>query len=341
MRMSSHGRSRTRPGAVLAVVALAVVAAACGSPNASEAGGRKLRPAATTTTTSTTTTVPPTTTTTAPPVQVPPAGLGQGSSGPEVAALQQRLKDLRFDVPTVDGRYGYVTEQAVMAFQKLTGMARPGRATPDVVARLASAARPGPMVASGGPNRIEIDVARQVLFFWRDGALDRILPVSTGSGERYCARGRCSRAVTPGGSFRVKVRTPGWTTGYLGRFYNGLFFNGGIGVHGATNVPAYPASHGCVRIPMHSAEWLFGLVPVGTPVYVLNGPDAPVPLGAPAPTVPDADQRPGDEAPPPPTTPTTVRPPTTSSTTTTTTTRPPTTTTTTPATTTTTEPPAP
>ncbi len=323
--------------------ALVLLGAACGSPGASRAASRPARSATSTTTSTTTTTVPPTTTT-APPVTVPPAGLGPGSSGPEVAALQQRLQDLRFDVPTVDGRYGYVTQQAVMAFQKLTGMARTGRATPDVVARLASATIPGAMVPGGGPNRIEIDVARQVLFFWHDGALYRVLPVSTGSGERYCARGRCSRAVTPGGAYRVRVRTRGWTTGYLGRFYNGLFFNGGIGVHGATNVPSYPASHGCVRIPMHSAEWLFGMVPTGTPVYVLNGPNAPVPLDAPAPTVPDADQTPGEEppAPPPPAPPTTAPPSTSVPTTTPTSTTPTTTPPTTPATTTaTTAPPGP
>lgn len=337
-----HRSGGTRPYAPrAAVVALAatalVVAAACGASGPPRVSGPVRRPSSTTTTSTTTTTVPPTTTTTAP-VVVPPAGLGPGSSGPEVAAVQERLKSLRFDVPTVDGRYGYITEQAVMAFQKLTGMPRTGRATPDVVARLAGATLPGPMVPGGGADRIEIDIARQVLLFWQGGELDRVLPVSSGSGEWYCARGRCSRAVTPGGAYRVRVRTPGWTTGYLGRFYNGLFFNGGIGVHGSTSVPAYPASHGCVRIPMHSAEWLFGRVPHGTPVYVLNGPNAPVPLGAPAPTVPDRDQTPGDRPPTtrPPTTPPTTRPTATTSTSTTTTS-----TTTTTTTTTTTVPPGP
>ena len=76
----------------------------------------------------------------------------------------------------------------------------------------------------------------------------------------------------------------GWETGPLGSLYNSQYFNGGIAIHGSRSVPAYPASHGCVRISMSAAEWFPDQVSIGTPVYVVAG-DEPVPtpvgLGAP------------------------------------------------------------
>jgi hypothetical protein len=90
-------------------------------------------------------------------------------------------------------------------------------------------------------------------------------------------------AVTPGGSYKVFFRRHGWRTSRLGKLYNPLYFNGGIAIHGAPSVPGYPASHGCVRIPMYVAEWFPGVVPNGTPVYVIGGSKAAVPFNEPAP----------------------------------------------------------
>jgi lipoprotein-anchoring transpeptidase ErfK/SrfK len=188
-------------------------------------------------------------------------------------------------------------------------MARTSRATDDVIAALQTASDPPPLVPGGGAGRVEVDVGRQVLFMYEGDALWRILPVSTGSGQRYCVDGSCAHAVTPAGSYRVFQHVRGWQTSRLGRLYNPLYFNGGIAIHGAPSVPAYPASHGCVRIPMFEAEWFPSKVANGTPVYVKNGPNAPVPFNEPAP----------DGTPPAQPAPTTAPPPTTSSSTTTTT----------------------
>ena len=49
---------------------------------------------------------------------------------------------------------------------------------------------------------------------------------------------------------------------------NSIFFNGGIAVHGANSVPAHPASHGCVRIPMSIAEYFPTLVNTGDVITV-------------------------------------------------------------------------
>ena len=116
-----------------------------------------------------------------------------------------------------------------------------------------TATTPPLMVPGAAGTHVEIDVARQVLFFVRGGALFRIVPVSTGSGQRFCVQNQCDTAVTPGGAYRVYDKYRGWQTGNLGKLYSPSYFNGGIAVHGYPSVPTYNASHGCVRIPMHIA----------------------------------------------------------------------------------------
>lgn len=267
---------------------------------------------------------PATTAATAPVTHVPrppappPPGLGVGARGPEVLALEQRLVTLHYDPGAVDGVFDSSTAFAVVAFQKVNGMARSSRATDDVLAALQTATDPAPLVPGGGAGRVEVDVGRQVLFLYQDNALWRILPVSTGSGQRYCVDGECARALTPAGSYRVFERVRGWQKSRLGVLYNPLYFNGGIAIHGEPSVPSYPASHGCVRIPMFEAEWFPSKVPNGTPVYVKNGPNAPVPFNEPAPDGTPPAQPPPTA--PPPSAPPPTQPTTTSSSSTTTTT---------------------
>ena len=171
----------------------------------------------------------------------------------------------------VDGQFGYGTEQGVIAFQKVNGLARTGRATDDVLAALSGAAQPPPLVPGGGSDRVEIDLARQVLFLYKGGSLARTIMISTGSGRHYCEKGDCGDAVTPSGSYRVGAKILGLHISPLGELWNPLFFNRGIAIHGSPSVPTYPASHGCVRIPMSDSGWFFEQVPSGTPVYVLRG----------------------------------------------------------------------
>ena len=225
---------------------------------------------------------PPTTrisVTTLPPTPPPRPAVVSSSSSPSPAAVapatlanplafEQRLAAFRFDV-NPDGVLDDNTRHAVIAFQKLTGLPRTGQATPEVNNALASFRTPPPLVPGGSPNRVEIDLTRQVIFLYMGGQLERILPTSTGSGKRYCEEGKCGIAVTPRGNFRVERRIAGWRKSDLGRLYNPLYFNGGIAVHGYPSVPTRPASHGCVRIPMGASTWFFQAVPDGTPVHVV------------------------------------------------------------------------
>ncbi len=170
-----------------------------------------------------------------------------------------------------------------MAFQKVQGMDRTARATSDVLAAASTATMPGAMLAEGGADRVEIDLKRQVLLLWQGGELVRTLSISTGNNKRYCVDGQCAKAVTPGGSFKVLRKINGLRVSRLGKLYNPLYFNGGIAIHGSGSVPAGPASHGCVRIPMNASKWFHNTVAVGTPVYVIGGAKAPVPFNEPLP----------------------------------------------------------
>jgi len=65
--------------------------------------------------------------------------LKQGSSGPGVKDLQQKLKDLGFDPNGVDGKFGPGTLAAVIAFQKSKGLQTDGMVGPATMAALQSA----------------------------------------------------------------------------------------------------------------------------------------------------------------------------------------------------------
>jgi lipoprotein-anchoring transpeptidase ErfK/SrfK len=192
-----------------------------------------------------------------------------GSSGAAVQALQQRLKNLAYDPGPINGSFGAATQFAVFAFEKVQGMKPDGVAGPAVLGALNNPAGPPVFAAGAGGTRVEIDIARQLLMAYRGGALVLISHISSGSGRSYCENGHCGTAITPRGSFSILWSRSGWETAPLGKLYNPQYFTtAGHAIHGALSVPLYPASHGCVRIPMHTAEWFPTLVAKGTPVIV-------------------------------------------------------------------------
>jgi lipoprotein-anchoring transpeptidase ErfK/SrfK len=46
----------------------------------------------------------------------------------------------------------------------------------------------------------------------------------------------------------------------------------GVGIHGTPDAASigYSASHGCIRMHIPDAEWLFQHVVVGTPVWIVD-----------------------------------------------------------------------
>jgi peptidoglycan hydrolase-like protein with peptidoglycan-binding domain len=215
-----------------------------------------------------------------------PAGDGTlqaGGSGDAVAALQRRLADLGFRPGPADGRFRDATASAVVAFQKHEGLARDGRATPEVLARLAAPTGAGPR-STAGP-RIEVDLDRQLAFVVsRDGTV-AILDASTGSGRTFADRsGTPATAVTPVGSFAVQRRVDGLASAPLGTLYRPLFFSGAWAIHGSPLVPSVPGSDGCVRLSKVDEDYAFATVPDGAAVVIYGATAAagtPNPAAAP------------------------------------------------------------
>ncbi len=285
-------RGRARRVALVAVAAVVVAGATVGtvaavsghSDGSSSSGPGKLAAAHSLTPLSTgaaSTTRPHTKTKARPRIRqpaaalLPPApsgGLGWGSSGPVVAAVQRRLKKLHFDPGPIDGEYGQDTNYAVTTADKLLGLPRDGVITAAVEQGLDhfkyTAAMP-----HAEPNRVEINLDTQVLTVFQNYQPILLTTTSTGSGEYFCGgTDGCQYAITPAGHFHFQYLHRGWDNGKLGRMWNPYYFNGGIAVHGLASVPPYPASHGCARIPMEIANYFPSLVTQGESVYVVGTP---------------------------------------------------------------------
>lgn len=188
----------------------------------------------------------------------------------EVTEAERRLGELGYWPGEADGIWDLLSRHALVAFQKVEGRERTGRLTRAEVHALRVARRPTPL--EGGPMHVEIDIRRQVLFVVDDaGTVVRVLPVSTGSEGSYYDQGKWQRAHTPRGRFAVGRKIAGWRRSTLGLLYYPCYFSGGHAIHGSPSVPAYPASHGCVRIPMFAAKEFSEMVAVGTLVIVHDG----------------------------------------------------------------------
>lgn len=184
-------------------------------------------------------------------------------------ALQERLAALGYWAGPPDGEYGGATVQAVTALQKAAGLGRDGVAGPRTRAALERGVRPRARSAAG--RVVEIDLDRQLMLLVDGGRVTRVINVSTGSGAWYDRPdGSRGHAVTPRGRYAVFRSVDAWDTSPLGHLYRPRYFNGGIAVHGYPSVPAYPASHGCVRVGLAAMDmlWRENLLPARGAVWV-------------------------------------------------------------------------
>jgi peptidoglycan hydrolase-like protein with peptidoglycan-binding domain len=222
-------------------------------------------PATTATTAPTTTTEPPTTTTTEPPTTTTTGPPPPNEDPTIVAQVQSRLADMGYSIGSADGRAGSQTAAAVLAFQKVEGLERDGVIGQEVLDHLDN---PQGAVPSGGGTRIEVDLGRQVLFAVT-GSGTRIFNASSGNGEDFTfPDGTPAVAYTPTGDFSVLRRIEGMDEGPLGTLYRPLYFFDGWAVHGSSYVPAYPASHGCVRVANSDQDWIWDNFANGTAVTI-------------------------------------------------------------------------
>lgn len=202
-----------------------------------------------------------------------PLTLRPGDTGPAVTALQQRLASYGYWVGPADGTYGTLTQHAVMAVQKVHELGRDGIYGPDT--RAAVAAPTTPATRSTAGYVAEFDMNRQIVMLVRNGHPETILHASGGDESYYTYEGVRYWAETPVGSWRIYRQIDGWRTSNLGRLWRPKYFHSdGIAFHGYQSVPAYAASHGCIRLSMSAMDWVWetNALPIGTEVLVYGSP---------------------------------------------------------------------
>ena len=170
-------------------------------------------------------------------------------------ALEERLRDLNYHLRRPNDRFDGWTADAVLAFHKVQGMPRTTSVRRATWRRLMDPRRPKPK-ASRPRFHIEVDQTRQVLYVVRDGEIDDIVHVSTGAG-----------GATRDGVFQVHSKQAGFSPRGL---YMPSFFDGARAVHGWPDVPVTAASHGCVRVSMWSAEFMYDRMPYGAVVRIYH-----------------------------------------------------------------------
>ena len=189
-------------------------------------------------------------------IQVVDWDAGAGARGLKVLLLQRGLLRLGFATP-VTGYFDGLTANAVNAFRKTNGMGRDGFAAKSVYAMVLRGEGAYelryPRSGTNGKH-VEFDWSRQVLVLAQRGRPYRVYHTSSGA------------PVTPTvfGSYRFYRQDPG--TNSKGMVHSSYFI-GGYAIHGFASVPNYPASHGCLRVPIPNAWSIFNWIDIGDPIH--------------------------------------------------------------------------
>ncbi len=179
---------------------------------------------------------------------------GQGARGTKVLLLQRGLERVGFAVP-VTGNYDSLTSNAVTAFRKTNGMGSDGYASKPVYAKVLRGQGAFRLRHPKAGKHVEFDWSRQVVVLANKGRPYRTYHASSGKPS----------TPTVFGTYRFYLQTPG--TNAKGMVDSNYFIRG-YAIHGYPSVPNYPASHGCVRVPIPNAASIFGWIDIGDTIYL-------------------------------------------------------------------------
>jgi N-acetylmuramoyl-L-alanine amidase len=198
--------------------------------------------------------------------------LKEGDKGATVVALQRELARRHLYRGPLDGEFAAATAYAVVTFHKVMGLERTFAWEEEDSAHMADFTLPPLPNRPDEPDRIEVDIGRQVLFLFEDGAVAEMVPISSGGTYKYYSerQGAWVWAGTPRGDYTLIRHALGWNcdpvTGWC--IYNPWNFTDYYALHGYRSVPEYPASHGCVRIPTWESDILESRLHLGMPIHL-------------------------------------------------------------------------
>ncbi len=181
--------------------------------------------------------------------------LAFGARGTLVALLQQRLARLHYEVPR-SGVFDQGTADAVMAYRKVSRLPRDTTVDRGLLTRLLAGRGAFPVRYRRQGRHVEANLSLQVLaLIDRGGRVSRIYTISSGKPS----------TPTVLGTFQFYSKTPGVNTKGM---VDSNYFYRGYAVHGYPDVPDYPASHGCLRVPIPDAAGIFGWIQLGETIDV-------------------------------------------------------------------------
>jgi hypothetical protein len=181
---------------------------------------------------------------------------GPGARGPTVRVLQTRLSTLRYAVSR-SGVFDASTGRAVIAYRKMRGWSRVAFASGDVLRGLLAGRGAFKAKHPEHGKHVEADLSRQVLVLLDGSRVYRIYTVSSGKSSTPTVLGR----------FKVYSKTIGTNDHGM---VNTSYFIGGYAIHGYAEVPTFPASHGCLRVPIPSSLSIFRWLRIGDRVDVYH-----------------------------------------------------------------------
>ena len=211
-------------------------------------------------------------------VPVTPVRAAEG----DATQVQEALRQLGLYRGPINGEYDEATGDAILALHKAAGVERTRDWIDEDWINIQALTSLGFEIPErpDEPNRVEIDLYRQLLFLVEDGKTVAVFPIVSGRGDTYQTLGHASGGFhTPVGDFTILRHVDGWRHAALGRIYRPWYFVGGYAIHGGRVAHPDPASHGCVRVPMAGMDWLEGRLGLGMPVHVWVGED-PTDVGA-------------------------------------------------------------
>jgi len=183
-------------------------------------------------------------------------GAGPGSHGPVVTLLKEGLRGLGYPAgsgPSWTDKLG----RAVMAFRKTNNLERVFTAGREVVQKVFAHEGAFRLRHPGAGKHVEFDWSRQVLALANGATVVAVYHASSGKPS----------TPTVFGTYHFYLKAPG--TNAKGMF-DANYFTRGYAVHGYPDVPAYAASHGCIRVSNADAPTIFGWIAVGDPIFVYS-----------------------------------------------------------------------
>ena len=205
-----------------------------------------------------------------------PAQMSSGTKGEDVVRVQRRLGGLEFYTGTLDGHFGGQTGEAITAFQKRNKLPQSGTADAQTLSVLFS----GDAKKALKPYEIRVSTDKQRVYVY---GLDDNSEYTVLVKEMKCSTGRNS-TPTPKGTYQATTG-PGARWHYFKKFdcwaqyayyiegdimFHSVLYNQKDGpvTRSSVNNLGHKASHGCVRLSVDDAKWIYQNCPSRTKVIV-------------------------------------------------------------------------